>query len=151
MASRLSGDAPRQTGCCCHDNAPTESFFHTLKVKLVHQRRWATRDEARCNLFAYIGRLRHFATRPRGARLHHARAGRAGCKLIPGPQSGKITSMLNQHSRTRHPELLQGMLRPWLATRTTKPSNRTPERLTQDAVEGIKLQSAGMRSTMTKQ
>ncbi len=31
-----------------------ESFFHTLKVELVHQRRWATRDEARRGLFAYI-------------------------------------------------------------------------------------------------
>jgi transposase InsO family protein len=31
-----------------------ESFFHTLKVELVHQRRWATRDEARHDLFAYI-------------------------------------------------------------------------------------------------
>ncbi|KQP26510.1 transposase [Methylobacterium sp. Leaf100] len=42
-----------RTGCCC-DNAPMESFFHTLKVELVHQRRWATRDEARRDLFAYI-------------------------------------------------------------------------------------------------
>lgn len=24
---------------CCYDNAPKESFFHTLKVELVHQRR----------------------------------------------------------------------------------------------------------------
>ena len=39
---------------CCYDNAPMESFFHTLKVELVHQRRWATRDEARRELFAYI-------------------------------------------------------------------------------------------------
>jgi putative transposase len=31
-----------------------DSFFHTLKVELVHQRRWATRDEARRDLFAYI-------------------------------------------------------------------------------------------------
>jgi transposase InsO family protein len=31
-----------------------ESFFHTLEVELVHQRRWATRDEARRDLFAYI-------------------------------------------------------------------------------------------------
>jgi transposase InsO family protein len=38
----------------CYDNAPMESLFHTLKVKLVHQRRWATRDEARRDLFAYI-------------------------------------------------------------------------------------------------
>ena len=39
---------------CCHDNARMESFFHTLKVELVHQRRWATDDEARRDLFAYI-------------------------------------------------------------------------------------------------
>ena len=30
---------------CCYDNAPMESF-HTLKVELVHQRRWATREGA---------------------------------------------------------------------------------------------------------
>jgi transposase InsO family protein len=39
---------------CCDDNAPMESFFHTLKVELVHGRRWATRDEARRDLFSYI-------------------------------------------------------------------------------------------------
>lgn len=39
---------------CCYDNAPMESFFHTLKVELVHQRRWTTREEARRDLFAYI-------------------------------------------------------------------------------------------------
>lgn len=38
----------------CYDNAPMERFFHTLKVELVHQRRWATRDETRRDLFAYI-------------------------------------------------------------------------------------------------
>ena len=42
-----------RTGCC-YDNAPMESFFHTLKVELVHQRRWPTRDAARRDLFAYI-------------------------------------------------------------------------------------------------
>jgi putative transposase len=31
-----------------------ESFFHTLKVELVHQGRFASRDEARCLLFAYL-------------------------------------------------------------------------------------------------
>jgi transposase InsO family protein len=31
-----------------------ESFFHTLKVELVYQRRWATRDEARRDLFAFL-------------------------------------------------------------------------------------------------
>jgi transposase InsO family protein len=39
---------------CCYDNAPMESFFHTLKVELVHQRRWATREDAKRDLFAYI-------------------------------------------------------------------------------------------------
>jgi putative transposase len=39
---------------CCYDNAPMESFFHTLKVELVHQWRWPTREGARRDLFAYI-------------------------------------------------------------------------------------------------
>ncbi|WP_420794306.1 IS3 family transposase [Sphingosinicella microcystinivorans] len=38
----------------CYDNAPMESFFHTLKVELVHQCRWATHVEARQALFGYI-------------------------------------------------------------------------------------------------
>jgi transposase InsO family protein len=33
---------------------PMESSFHTLKVELVHQRKWATREEARRGPFAYI-------------------------------------------------------------------------------------------------
>ena len=39
---------------CRYDNAPMESFFHTLEVELVHHRRRATREEARRDLFAYI-------------------------------------------------------------------------------------------------
>lgn len=38
----------------CYDNAPMESFFHTLKVELVHPGRWATHAEARQALFGYI-------------------------------------------------------------------------------------------------
>lgn len=38
----------------CYDNAPMESVFHTLKVELVHQCRWATQAEARQALFGYI-------------------------------------------------------------------------------------------------
>jgi hypothetical protein len=30
----------------CYDNAPMESFFHTLKTELVHHRHYATREEA---------------------------------------------------------------------------------------------------------
>lgn len=36
------------------DNAPMESFFHTLKAELVHHRSYATHDEARRDLFAYV-------------------------------------------------------------------------------------------------
>ncbi|WP_425429081.1 IS3 family transposase [Azospirillum thermophilum] len=39
---------------CCYDNAPMESFFHTLKVELVHRTRFETRDQARREVFAYI-------------------------------------------------------------------------------------------------
>ena len=38
----------------CYDNAPMESFFHTLKTELVHHRHYATRAEATRDLFTYI-------------------------------------------------------------------------------------------------
>jgi transposase InsO family protein len=36
------------------DNAPMESFFHTLKTELVHHRKYATRADAQRDLFAFI-------------------------------------------------------------------------------------------------
>ena len=38
----------------CYDNAPMESFFHTLKTELVHHQHYATREQARRDIFAYI-------------------------------------------------------------------------------------------------
>lgn len=38
----------------CWDNAPVESFFATLKRELVHRRQYASRTEARSDIFAYI-------------------------------------------------------------------------------------------------
>lgn len=38
----------------CWDNAPMESFFHTLKTELVHHRKYQTRGEAKADLFEYI-------------------------------------------------------------------------------------------------
>jgi transposase InsO family protein len=38
----------------CYDNAPMESFFHTIKTELVHHRHYATREEASRDIFAYI-------------------------------------------------------------------------------------------------
>jgi transposase InsO family protein len=38
----------------CYDNAMMESFWATLKCELVHQQRYATRDQARQSIFEYI-------------------------------------------------------------------------------------------------
>ncbi len=38
----------------CYDNAVTESFFHTLKVELVHRYRYTTRRMAKTSIFEYI-------------------------------------------------------------------------------------------------
>ena len=38
----------------CWDNAVVESFFATLKTELIHQRQYATRQEARTDIFEYV-------------------------------------------------------------------------------------------------
>lgn len=38
----------------CYDNAPMESFFSSLKVELIRDRRFATRGEAQAAIFRYI-------------------------------------------------------------------------------------------------
>ena len=38
----------------CYDNAPMESFFHSLKTELVMHCDYKTRDEARASLFDYL-------------------------------------------------------------------------------------------------
>lgn len=50
-----SGMIPSMSGLGdCYDNAPMESFFHSLKVEQVHHDDYFTRDEARAALFDYI-------------------------------------------------------------------------------------------------
>lgn len=39
---------------CCYDNAAMESFFHSLKVELVHRINYKTRMEAKNDIFQYI-------------------------------------------------------------------------------------------------
>lgn len=39
---------------CCYDNAAAESFWSTLKLELVYRRHFATRAEARREIFAYL-------------------------------------------------------------------------------------------------
>ena len=38
----------------CYDNAPMESFFHTLKVECLHRYRFATRADAKARIARYI-------------------------------------------------------------------------------------------------
>jgi putative transposase len=38
----------------CWDNAPMESFFHTLKTEQVYHQQYATRSQAKSDIFAYI-------------------------------------------------------------------------------------------------
>jgi transposase InsO family protein len=38
----------------CWDNAVAESFFHTLKVELVHRNKFRTREEAKRKIFEYV-------------------------------------------------------------------------------------------------
>lgn len=39
---------------CCYDNAAMESFFHSLKVELVHDENYQTRDQARSSIAYYM-------------------------------------------------------------------------------------------------
>jgi len=38
----------------CWDNAVAESFFHTLKVELIHRMKFKTREEAKRKIFEYV-------------------------------------------------------------------------------------------------
>ncbi len=38
----------------CWDNAPTESFFHTLKIEEVYNKKYKTKEEAKTDIFDYI-------------------------------------------------------------------------------------------------
>jgi putative transposase len=60
----------------CWDNAPTESFFNSLKNERVHGTRYATRAEARADVFEYI---EQFYNR---SRRHSALAGKSPAKAF---------------------------------------------------------------------
>ncbi|MGI9214862.1 MAG: IS3 family transposase [Gammaproteobacteria bacterium] len=50
--NKLIGSMSRKANCW--DNAIAESFFHTLKVELVHENKYKTRAEAKSSIFCYI-------------------------------------------------------------------------------------------------
>ena len=75
---------------CCYDNAPMESFFHTLKVELVHQRRWATRGR-----------------QTRSVRVHRRLLQPAAdplCPWVQDPGTGRMTHGLNPCPPKRGPD-----------------------------------------------
>ena len=53
-ALKMAISAQRSRKADCYDNARMESFFHTLKTELVHHRQYATRAQAKRDIFAYI-------------------------------------------------------------------------------------------------
>ncbi|RUR08612.1 hypothetical protein ELY14_11105 [Legionella septentrionalis] len=50
--NRLIGSMSRKGNCW--DNAVAESFFHTLKVELIHNYCYQTREQAKLSVFQYI-------------------------------------------------------------------------------------------------
>jgi transposase InsO family protein len=50
--NRMVGSMSRKGNC--YDNAPVESFFGTLKTEWVFHQQYATRAEARLDIFEYI-------------------------------------------------------------------------------------------------
>ncbi len=50
----MVGTVPVSRKGNCYDNAPVESFFGTLKTELVFHQHYATRAEARLDIFEYI-------------------------------------------------------------------------------------------------
>jgi transposase InsO family protein len=69
----------------CWDNAPMESFFHTLKTELVHHRDYQTRDEARRDIFEFI---EIFYNRQRSHSTWRNRSGAAGAANALSPRKG---------------------------------------------------------------
>ena len=77
----------------CYDNAPMESFFHTLKTERVHHRQHATRAEAQRDIFAYIegfyNRSRRHGGLPADVSTTSRRWSELVCLLVSAVRSNK--------------------------------------------------------------
>jgi putative transposase len=78
----------------CYDNAPMESFFHTLKTELVHHRHYATRAEAKRDIFAYIEGFYKPNPPPFGHRLYQPNPDGAKSSLTLSILSGEDQTVL---------------------------------------------------------
>lgn len=52
--ARLMILTPEEIRLCCYDNSVVETFFHTLKVELVHDCVFVTKEQAKLAIFEYL-------------------------------------------------------------------------------------------------
>jgi len=75
----------------CYDNAPMESFFHTLKTELVHHRDYNTRAEVQRDIFAFIEGFYYRSKTPLRHRICRPDRNGAKSRLTRPLFRGKIT------------------------------------------------------------
>ena len=134
----------------CWDNAVAESFFATLKVELAHEANWATRGQARGEVFEYIeqfynGQRRHSALgylspltfERRWAARAHDRGGRLSGRRrgVLREIEGRRGSRIDAEEGGRYLGIPPGALRdphqqhPWYPRGGSADTGRTPERV----------------------
>ena len=91
----------------CYDNAPMESWFKTLKVERVNLRRYATRAQARLDVFSYVEtfynpRRRHSSLGlPVTARIQTQLRGEAGGLIMVRVSHRRAHVHVRRKRRTR--------------------------------------------------
>ena len=78
----------------CLDNAPMESFFHTLKIERVHHRIYATRDRGPTGSVSVHRGLLQFPPPALGTGLSQPSSRRAFSGLTPSTFSGEDQSVI---------------------------------------------------------
>lgn len=81
----------------CYDNACAESFFHTLKVEMVHGEALLTREAMRRARFAYIEIDYH------RTRRHSANGYRTRWPLSPKKSLNNLSAVPGQDQKCRQP------------------------------------------------
>ncbi|WP_442785230.1 integrase core domain-containing protein [Amycolatopsis sp. H20-H5] len=93
----------------CYDNAVAESFFATLKTEIGTQV-WATRDDARRAVFAYLGYYNHdhlhstldYRTPHETRMSYRHNIAHAAQTPVPGSRGEPQPTGLSTPSRIRH-------------------------------------------------
>lgn len=88
-AAGIVGSMSRKADC--YDNAPMESFFHTLKTELVHHRQYKTGAEAQRDIFAFYRGLLQSNPNPFRHRIYRPDRDGAKSSLTLSTFWGKIS------------------------------------------------------------